>query len=203
MRAWRQWEKAAAGPDTWGSFHVEFDLGGPSGRSGRNTRGSTAGFGFAFSFEDLEDLLAQAMSGLGADSGGGSPWGQRRRGRRRAGPGTAGDSDAWWWQHAWQEQWAEWEQQQGEEQERRRRRSWAGNPGGAWSAGSDSQMQSSLRALELTSAASLDAKTLRAAFLRAAKQWHPDRHAPEARAQAEARFKEAQAAYDYLLAAVA
>lgn len=45
----------------------------------------------------------------------------------------------------------------------------------------------------------LDPSLLKQAFLECAKRWHPDRHADDAKALAESKFKEAQTAYQYLL----
>ena len=45
----------------------------------------------------------------------------------------------------------------------------------------------------------LEPSLLKQAFLECAKKWHPDRHADDAKAVAESKFKEAQTAYQYLL----
>lgn len=45
----------------------------------------------------------------------------------------------------------------------------------------------------------LEPSLLKQAFLECAKRWHPDKHADDAKAAAEIKFKEAQSAYQYLL----
>jgi hypothetical protein len=75
---------------------------------------------------------------------------------------------------------------------------------GAFAGGhTSSKVRSSLQALGLEEGATLTEDTLKAAFRRTALRWHPDRH-PEAasKAHAEARFKDAQAAFQLLTSLV-
>ena len=58
-----------------------------------------------------------------------------------------------------------------------------------------SQMHQCMRVLGVSV---LEPALLKQAFLECAKKWHPDRHADEAKAAAETKFKEAQTAYQYL-----
>ena len=57
-----------------------------------------------------------------------------------------------------------------------------------------------LRILGLHSTANLNAEKLRAAFLKAAMQWHPDRQSSsdEARIAAEEKFKQIHSSYQFL-----
>ncbi|GAB4820472.1 hypothetical protein N2152v2_007518 [Parachlorella kessleri] len=65
------------------------------------------------------------------------------------------------------------------------------------------EVASSLRALGLAEGTQVTGVVLKEAFRRSAMRWHPDRH-PDAgsKAQAEARFKEAQAAFQLLTSLV-
>lgn len=63
----------------------------------------------------------------------------------------------------------------------------------------DPQVRNCLLLLGLSDEIELSTAELRDAFKQVAMQWHPDRHEPACKAVAEARFKEAQAAYHFLL----
>ena len=64
------------------------------------------------------------------------------------------------------------------------------------SAHQSSQLHKCMRVLGVSV---LEPALLKQAFLECAKKWHPDRHADDAKAVAETKFKEAQTAYQYLL----
>ena len=64
------------------------------------------------------------------------------------------------------------------------------------------QQQHCMQILGLSPTAALDSNMVRTAFLESAKRWHPDRHADDAKSDAESKFKEAQTAYQHLLTCV-
>lgn len=71
---------------------------------------------------------------------------------------------------------------------------------GQTSNASGTAQQSAVReCMQTLGLAVLEASALKQAFLECAKKWHPDRHADDAKAHAETKFKEAQTAYQHLL----
>ena len=78
----------------------------------------------------------------------------------------------------------------------RQQRQRAGQTSNASGAAHQSTVCGCMQTLGLTV---LEASSLKQAFLECAKKWHPDRHADDAKAHAEIKFKEAQTAYQHLL----